>query len=94
MEERRNNSKHRIVIDGRDCTTIEGVTEVISFDEDAVICETTMGTLMLRGNEMHVEKLNLDQGILAVTGEVETVEYSDPGAFSKSGGGILGRIFK
>ncbi len=94
MDERKSAAKHKVVIENRELTSIEGVEEVISFDEESVICETTMGTLMIRGNEMHVEKLNLEQGILTVTGEVETMEYSEPGSFAKTGGGILGRIFK
>lgn len=94
MEERKSSGKHKVVIDERECTSIEGVSEVISFDEENVVCETTMGTLMIKGTDMHVEKLNLEQGILTVIGEVEALEYSEPGSFSKGGGGILGRIFK
>ncbi|MCI8342387.1 MAG: sporulation protein YabP [Firmicutes bacterium] len=84
---------HSITIDQRQRATIDGVTDVISFDEESVICETCMGTVFIKGEGLHVEKLNLDQGELDITGTVDSVEYGGEGAFAKSGG-ILGRIFK
>ena len=84
---------HRITIDQRERTVIDGVTDVISFDEESIVCETDMGTVFVRGAGLHVEKLNLDQGELDITGTVDRVEYGEEGALSK-GGGILGRIFK
>ncbi|MGL4791763.1 MAG: YabP/YqfC family sporulation protein, partial [Anaerotignaceae bacterium] len=58
MAEDKRNQKHKIVMDQRERLFIDGVTEVISFDEETVICETDMGTLIIRGAQLHVEKLN------------------------------------
>lgn len=94
MEERKVAGRHRLVIDQREDVMIEGVSEVISFDEESVVCETVMGLMIVKGINLHIEKLNLDQGILAIVGEVDSLEYGDGNSFSKASGGILGRIFK
>lgn len=93
MDERKA-GRHRLIIEQREDTTIEGVSEVISFDEESVVCETIMGTMVIKGHELHIEKLNLEQGVLAIVGEVESLEYGDENAFTRASGGLLGRIFK
>ncbi|HCT63968.1 MAG TPA: sporulation protein YabP [Lachnospiraceae bacterium] len=93
-EDRHTSCKHRVIIDERSTATVDGVTEVISFDEESIVCETDMGVLVLKGKNMHVEKLNLEQAQLSVQGEIESLEYSDEGILSKNNGGLLGRIFK
>ena len=85
---------HKVLIEERGRVAIDGVTEVISFDEESIVCETNMGPIIVKGEGLHVEKLNLDQGELDITGAVDSLEYGEEGAFSKSAGGILGRIFK
>ncbi|MGL4792029.1 MAG: sporulation protein YabP, partial [Anaerotignaceae bacterium] len=92
--EDKRNQKHKIVMDQRERLFIDGVTEVISFDEETVICETDMGTLIIRGAQLHVEKLNLDQGQLVVVGEISGMEYGEEGMFAKNSGGFLSRLFK
>jgi sporulation protein YabP len=93
-EDRHTSCKHRVIIDERSTATVDGVTEVISFDEESIVCETDMGVLVLKGKNMHVERLNLEQAQLSVQGEIESLEYSDEGILSKNNGGLLGRIFK
>lgn len=94
-EERRGLGKHNVTMDEREKITITGVVDVLSFDEESVACDTSMGILFIRGNNLHVSKLNLDNGELAVEGEVDMLEYSDTNGFSKTkGSSLLGRLFK
>ena len=90
MEEKR----HKIVIDQRESISVDGVIEVISFDEESVICETNMGSMIIRGRDLHIEKLNLEQGVFSVEGTVEALEYSDDSFVKSSASSIFGRIFK
>ena len=90
MEEKR----HKIVIDQRESISVDGVIEVISFDEESVICETNMGSMIIRGRDLHIEKLNLEQGVFSVEGTVEALEYSDDSFAKSSASSIFGRIFK
>ena len=68
---------HKVLIEERGRVAIDGVTEVISFDEESIVCETNMGTIIVKGEGLHVEKLNLDQGELDITGAVDSLEYGE-----------------
>ena len=47
-----------------------GVVDVQSFDEDQVLLETVRGMLVVRGQGLHVERLQLEAGELIVEGKV------------------------
>jgi sporulation protein YabP len=93
-EERRVTSRHTVFLEGREKIAITGVVDVISFDEEAVYCETEKGVMILKGINFHVTKLNLDNGELDIEGEVYNITYEDAGAFSKGKSSFLGKIFR
>ena len=37
--------------------TITGICDVVSFDENAVVLDTDMGLLTIKGKELHVSRL-------------------------------------
>ncbi|MCL2578318.1 MAG: sporulation protein YabP [Defluviitaleaceae bacterium] len=92
-EKKRSVSRHSLTIDRRESITVSGVTDVISFDEESVIGETEMGVIIIRGVNLHVKKINLENGELSVTGEIDGVTYENPGAAGKSKS-FIGRLFK
>ena len=65
------------MVENRERLSVSGVAEVISFDENEVSLVTSMGILTVGGQELHVEKLNLEMGELAIVGRVEAVVYED-----------------
>ena len=81
---------HALTLTGRQALSVSGVTDVSTFDESAIAMETSQGTLTVRGENLHVEKLSLDQGELTLTGEVQPLEYDDDGP---QRGGLFGRLF-
>lgn len=86
-------SRHRIVIDEREKMSVTGVTEVVSFDEESITADTDMGMLIIRGSDLHISKLNLDDGILQTEGEIESIEYTD-GYTSDRGSMFFRKIFR
>jgi len=91
-EKKRAVSRHSLHIDKRENVTVTGVTDVISFDEESVIGETEMGVIVIRGVNLHVNRINLESGELSVSGEIDGVTYENAGgARSKS---LIGRLFK
>jgi sporulation protein YabP len=93
-DERKPGARHHISMDRRENVLITGVLDVMSFDEEHVVCETEMGVLMLHGLNMHVSKLNLDEGELEIDGEIETLSYEDSAQFAKGKGSLLSKLFK
>ncbi|MFR4561845.1 MAG: YabP/YqfC family sporulation protein [Flavonifractor plautii] len=68
---------HHILLEGREQLTVSGVEEVESFDENTIVMVTAKGTLVVRGEDMHIEKLSLDGGDLKVEGAVDALSYED-----------------
>ena len=70
---------HHILLEGREQLTVSGVEEVESFDENTIVMLTNRGTLIVRGEELHIEKLSLDGGDLKVEGTIDSLTYEDSG---------------
>lgn len=90
--------QHVITIADRAHINIEGVMHVDSFDDQEIVLETELGLLALRGEELHIQQLSLDDGKLVIEGIVRSVDYLEDGAGIKGlkskGKGFLERIFK
>ena len=80
---------HHLILEDRERLTVSGVEEVESFDENTIVMDTTQGVLIVRGENLHIEKLSLDGGDLKVEGTVESLTYEE---FRRGGGGFLSRL--
>ena len=82
--------QHRLELEGRERLLVTGVEEVERFDEEEIVMNTTAGTLVVGGSQLHIGKLNLDGGELHVDGRIDSVTYEDD---RQSGGGFFSRLF-
>ena len=89
-DERNREMPHTVILEGREKLSISGVVDVQSFDEDQVLLETVRGMLVVRGQGLHVERLQLEAGELLVEGEVGCLEYDDS---VQPRGGFFSRLF-
>ena len=80
---------HHILLEGREQLTVSGVEEVESFDENTIVMSTVKGTLVVRGEDLHIEKLSLDGGDMKVEGSVDSLTYEDD---RRGSGGLLSRL--
>mgnify|MGYP000873110723 CR=1 FL=1 len=96
MEEKRiNRSKaHSIFIENRERITINGVEDVESFNAEMDILVLEDGFLAVRGDDLHINKLNLDEGQLIVEGLIIAIDYTDSEGLGGQGGGLFGKLFK
>ena len=62
-----------------------------AFDEDTLWANLKEGGLEITGENLNVEKLDLQDGILIVTGEICSVLYTDKGSKKARGLGRFGR---
>ena len=87
-------SRHKIILEQRANAAITGVTDVVSFDEASIIADTESGALVIKGVELHISNLNLENGLLELTGEVNSITYDIRGSYGKNKKSLMGRIFK
>ena len=80
---------HQLQLDSRARLHMTGVIEVESFDESTIVLTTTRGTLIVRGEGLHLQLLRLDGGEVLVDGTVDALTYED----SQPAGSFLARLF-
>lgn len=88
-----NTAPHKVVIDSRQKIIITAVEDVDSFNENEVILLTNHGFITVTGEELHINKLNLDDGQLVVEGNIQSVDYADHEE-ERSKRGVFSKVFR
>ena len=70
-------SKHTLALCARTHMEIDGVTEVVSFDEETVTLVTDCGGLTVEGTSLHIGALNIERGHVTVDGRVNALIYTE-----------------
>ena len=94
MEESKLNKSHKISVTNRNMANITGVLDVISFDITEVLLETEQGMLMVKGKDMHVNRLSLEKGEVDLAGQIDSVSYSDVHHSTKKNDSLFVKLFK
>ena len=53
---------HKLVVNNRKTSLVTGVLDVLSFDLNEILLETEQGMLMVKGTDLHVNRLSLGKG--------------------------------
>ena len=67
--------------------------DVESFNEEEVVMVTEMGVVVLSGQDLHITKLNLDDGQLVAEGQIIAMESLDTQKSGKKEG-LFSRVFR
>lgn len=85
---------HKIMLTNRRTCTINGVSDVLSFDVHEILLETDQGMLMIKGDELHVNRLTLDKGEVDIDGRIDSLTYSENAGSSGKSESLLSKLFK
>ncbi len=66
---------HSLCLDNREVLSLTGVTDVSGFDEQTVSAETSVGRLIVKGVNLHINKLSLETGEVTVDGRITSLQY-------------------
>ena len=69
---------HKLQLNERESLTMTGVAEVVSFDENTVVLQTSLGLLVIQGQQLQLKNLTLDGGQVAVEGSIRALSYEEP----------------
>ena len=95
MEDKKLNkivTNQNIIMENREKISISGVIDIHSFDDELVLAQTDLGILTIKGDDLKMNKLNLDNNELIVEGRIVAVAYSDANKTQKSG--FMNKLFK
>ena len=93
MEEKTTVGPHKLLLQGRKSAEITGVREVVSFDAKEVVLNTTMGALIIRGNDLFVSRLTVEKGEVDLDGQIDSFIYSDKPGKAGDKGSVMKRLF-
>lgn len=94
MEEKQIQKPHKVLLSNRRTGTISGVSDVLSFDITEVLLETDQGMLMIKGTDLHVNRLTLEKGEVDIEGKIDSLTYSDVAGYGKHGESLISKLFK
>ena len=69
---------HKLTLNERKNLSVTGVTEVVSFDDTAIVLGTVAGILEVLGQELVLKTLSIEGGQVAVEGTVNALYYREP----------------
>ena len=93
MEKKIEENKGNIVLENRQKMTLTGVLEVISFDDEKILLNTKLGALTIKGQNLKMNKLDVQNGDVMINGEIYYIVYSGK-EVKKEKESIIGRLFK
>ena len=85
MNEQNAGKKHSIFSSGREGIKIDGVVDVVSFDERGVALETVVGNMAVEGEGLHVTVLNITDGKVEIDGRINGIYYYESRPAGKRG---------
>ena len=93
MAEEKKNAKlpHNLILKARKDLSISGVLDVDSFDESTIAAYTELGELTIKGQNLHINKIDLESGDLDLEGNISSLEYLDDKVAEK---GFFARLFR
>lgn len=80
---------HSLQLEGREKLSLSGVEDVSGFDESLIVLTTAQGELSVRGEALHIERIDLACGTLEVRGHIQELSYEEPAR----SGGLFARLF-
>ena len=90
MEEERKSGNHLLSVENRRQLMASGVLDVDRFDEKAVVVLTNLGVLTVEGEDLHINRLNVESGEITIEGVIDRLQYAD----LKEKGGMFKGLFR
>ena len=56
---------------------VNGIIDVIRFDDQTVVLQTVCGELTVEGSSLKISVLDTEKGIVSLDGQVDSIYYSD-----------------
>ncbi|MBL4930629.1 MULTISPECIES: sporulation protein YabP [Clostridium] len=82
-----------IRLENRKKLALTGVLEVLSFDEEKIELNTNEGLLVIKGQELKMNKLDVENGDVIIAGLIYSMIYSGK-EVKKEKEALLKRLFK
>lgn len=83
--------EQNITLQDRERLNITGVNNVDSYNDNTIVLSTVKGGLNIKGEGLNISKLNLDDGLLKISGTINSLTYISKEGAPKN---LIERLFK
>ena len=87
---REDGKSHALSMENRETLSLTGVDDVSGFDENGVVLSTALGALTVRGDDLHIDRIDLELGELELRGRIRELSYEEPSPT----GSLWARLFR
>ncbi|MEA4987391.1 MAG: sporulation protein YabP [Anaerovorax sp.] len=77
MDDIKGKRSHSIYMENRERMVVTGVKDVANFNEDTVLLDIDQGGMQLKGNHLHIQSLDLEEGKVVVNGFFHSMAYTE-----------------
>ena len=81
-----------IVLKDRKRLEISGIKKIESLNYEEFLIDTKLGMLFVKGKELEMQQLDVDNGNLWISGTINLIQYIE--ATKKEKTGFFGKVFK
>ncbi|MCR5208100.1 MAG: sporulation protein YabP [Eubacterium sp.] len=69
--------KHLLQLENRESLTVTGIKDVDAFNDEEITAAGDCGDIVIKGESLRIEELNLESGLLKVKGKIRAIVYND-----------------
>lgn len=85
--------KSRLILESRKKLSLSGVVDVVSFNDAQIVLNTIIGSLIIKGEGLKMNKLDVQNGEVVIAGMVNSFMYINKES-KKDKESILSKLFK
>lgn len=96
MEKKEINIEHKkslLSLESRKKLILTGIIEVVSFNEEQIILNTSLGILSIKGKDLKMNKLDVQNGDVVIIGVINACIYTS-GEPKRKRQNLMSKIFK
>lgn len=85
-------NKSTLTLINRKKLSMSGILEVVSFKDIEIILKTSLGEMIIKGEDLKMNKLDVQNGDIVIIGEINSLLYTGRDSSDKES--ILRKLFK
>ena len=82
-----------IILENREKLNVTGINDILSFDDQIIILSTELGMLTIKGENLKINKLNIDESEVKIEGNINNISYSQSAEYKKNDS-LFSKIFR
>ncbi len=81
-------------LENRNKLSITGISKIESLNSEEFLIQTNAGLLLVTGQNLVMQQLDIDKGNIWIEGNVNSIEYVVDNKEKKQKSGFMGKLFK